>query len=167
MTMNHLMKIYLLTISLSITFISCTYSTDISYRLDKNQEYIVEDGYIIDCNKEQFPTGDVLIVGTYTPETWGEGFYYDYLQGKKSKNLITILSANLSFPESKDSLTLSEIRKNGSYIFKSDSLTDIIERNKKIIVKIKYSDQSQKITTKEYELTRHKYTYSTGGFPHK
>lgn len=157
----------LLSIIIIILFTSsCSFHTAISYRLDKDEEYIKEEGFMISCKKDHFSYGDFLIIGTYTPETWGEGFYYDYLEGITSNKKIKILSVKLKFIQTQDTLTLHEIRKGRDYFFTSSDLNNLIDLNKQLLVKITIQEELSKTIEKEYRLTRYKNTYSTGTLPH-
>ncbi|WP_018343199.1 hypothetical protein [Cytophaga aurantiaca] len=148
---------------LIVTLSACSFYTDISYRADKKEEYIREDGYIISCQR----SGNGLLIGTYTPYTWGEGFYYDWLKGNKSDKKIKIISVNVLFLDTNDTLTLKEVRKEREYFFTSSGLKTIINNNKRLKVIISFIDMSSgKNEMKEFVLTRKKHTYPTGTFPH-
>jgi hypothetical protein len=142
---------------------SCHFYTEISYRLYNDSDYIKEDGYIISCEKD----GNKLIVETYTPESWNDGFYYGYLEGIKSDKKIKVKSINLKFIETNDTLILDEIRKERAYVYSSPNLTTLLKNNKHLKITILFRESNSDTTLKkEFELTRFKHTYLTGTFPH-
>jgi hypothetical protein len=163
---SFIMRILIKTVlffTLNFLLSSCHFNTEISYRLYKSIEYIKEDGYIISCEKED----NNLIVGTYTPESWNNSFYYDYLKGVKSEKKIKVKDIKLKFLETNDTLILSEIRNNREYIYSSPSLTTILDNNKHLKITIFFKEgNSDTIKQKEFELTRFKHIYLTGTFPH-
>jgi hypothetical protein len=146
---------------------SCDTNNDISYRLNKNEQYIREDGYILSCKVDRGKLGDIVVVGTYTPESWGEKFYYDYLKAEKTDTRIKIMGVRLEFVATSDSLSLQEIRKDREYIFTTRNLLDKIDKNRHLRL-IVYINENNSATTlkKEYLLLRDKHSYSTGTFPH-
>ncbi len=146
---------------------SCQFHTAISYRVDISKAYILQDGYILSCNKDHFSYGDVLIVGTYTPETWGESFYYGYLKGIKSDQKVKIINTKIKFIETGDTLTLKEIRKDREYVYFAADLANIIDENKQLqlTVFLKQNNDAN-IIEKTFLLNRHKQTNSTGTLPH-
>ena len=93
---------------LLITNSSCHFYTAITYRLNTKNEYVKEDGYMIKCERDFFKIGEVIIINTYTPKSWGEDFYYKYLNGIQSDKQLTITDVKLKFMETKDTLSLSE-----------------------------------------------------------
>ncbi len=146
---------------------SCSFYTEVTYRQDKKEEYIREDGYMLHCSKDHFSYGDVLIVGTYTPESWGDGFYYDYLDGKASDKHIKILSTQLLAVSTKDTLRIQEIRDERIYIYQSSDIKTLIKENKQLELTISYREnEDTTIIEKKFLLNRHKHTYPTGTFPH-
>ncbi len=159
-----LFKNRILVVGLLILFIvSCQTHTAIEYRQDTSQEYIRQDGYALSCQVD----GDVLVVGTYTPESWGPGFYYDYLKGKKSEKRIKIVNVKVSFIETADTLKLKEVRKEREYIFADPHLADLINNNKQLQLTIYFKESdSPIIVEKEFTLVRFKNTKSTGTVPH-
>jgi hypothetical protein len=151
-------------VGILIVFIfSCQTHTTIEYRLDTSQEYIRQDGYALSCKVD----GDVLVVGTYTPESWGPGFYYDYLKGKKSEKRIKIVNVKVRFIETADNLKLKDVRKEREYIFSEQHLADIINNNRQLQLTIYFKESdSPVIVEKEFTLVRFKNTESTGTMPH-
>lgn len=142
---------------------SCSFHTDISYRIDKNDKYIREDGFMVSCNLE----GNFLIVGTYTPESWGKDFYYGYLEGTKSERKLKITSVDVLLIETADTLILKEIRDEREFVFTSSNLNNPIDSNKQLKIRIHIKDIiTNKIETKEFILKRRKHTYPTSNFPH-
>ncbi|MDD2983498.1 MAG: hypothetical protein PHQ74_08920 [Crocinitomicaceae bacterium] len=142
---------------------SCSSYTDISFRTDRKDEFIRGDGFMIQCRKD----GKYLIVGTYTPESWGTDFYYGYLKGKQSERKLKITSLELFFLETDDTLTLQEIRKERDYFYTSPNLQKIIDSNKKLKIRVHLKNLiTEQNEIEEFILTRKKYTYSTGTFPH-
>jgi len=109
----------------------------------------------------------MLVVGTYTPDSWGGGFYFNYLEGIKSDKKIKITNVKLRFVETMDTLTLKEIREEREYIFVRQNLLDIIDNNKHLKLTVYYlENNSTTIIEKEFTLVRYKKTYPTGTFPH-
>jgi hypothetical protein len=150
-------------IALTSALFSCSFHTDISYRADEDDEYVKADGFMISCKKD----GRFLIVGTYTPDSWGEQFYYDWLKGPKTERKLIITSVDLVFLETSDTLSLHKIEKQRDYFYTSPNLDKIIEGNKKIKVNIFITDLSAgKNETKEFVLTQRKESYSTGTWMH-
>lgn len=162
MNINILDKIFLF-FAFIVHLSSCHFYTAISYRADKSEEYFKQDGYILSCKKD----GDQFIVGTYTPDSWGEQFYYDYLAGIKSYQKVKIINTKLKFIDTGDTLALKEIRKEREYIYYSTELDKIIDNNKQLQLKIymKLNDDTT-IIEKTFILLRHKQSYPTGTFPH-
>lgn len=146
---------------------SCQFHTSISYRVDLSKAYSMQDGYILSCNKDHFSYGDVLIVGTYTPETWGESFYYGYLKGIKSDQKIKIINTKIKFVDTGDTLTLKEIRKDREFVYFATDLSNIIDENKQLqlTVFLKQNNDTN-IIEKTFLLRRHKQTEPTGTLPH-
>jgi len=161
-----LLKTLVCLISL-ISLCSCSFYTELTYRQNRREQYIKENGYMLDVERYYFSIGQVLIIGTYTPNSWDEGFYYGYLEGLKSDSNVTITNVELEFPETKDTLHLHEIRDKRTYIFTSPQMEEILDRNKSLKVNITLYDSIAKMQkSKEYILSRHKHTYPTGTFPH-
>ncbi|MCE3283688.1 MAG: hypothetical protein K0Q66_2425 [Chitinophagaceae bacterium] len=122
---------------------------------------------MISCKKDRFGYGDVLIVGTYTPGSWGEQFYYDELQGKRSNQEVKVLNTHLRFPQTGDSLILKEIRKKREFIYHSSDLQEIIDRNNQLELTVFYRLNNDTTTLeKTFLMRRYKHSYSTGTFPH-
>lgn len=142
---------------------SCQFHTAISYRADPAQEYCKQEGYMLSCNKN----GESLVVGTYTPDSWGKEFYYGYLQGIKSSRNVKILGTKLKFLDTGDTLTLKEIRNNREYIFSSSDIGRIIDHNKRLLLTVILKNNNDTTTIeKSFLLLRYKHTYPTGAFPH-
>jgi hypothetical protein len=154
-------------ILLSLILTSCSLYTEITYNLDKKDEYIREDGFMLKCQKDEFSYGDVLLVSTFTPESWSEGFYYGYLNGKKSELKLKIIKVELLFIETQDTLSLKEIQKDRVYVFTSKELKKIIKTNKHLRLTVHLSNtETNAVEEKEFTLTRKKNSYLTGTFPH-
>lgn len=154
-----LMRFYVFILLIFAT--SCNYHTAISYRLDKSEEYCKQDGYMFNCEMD----GSNLVVSTFTPESWGAEFYYDYLEGKKSNRKVRILNTKLKFINTNDTLILKEVREEHTFIYKSKDIHKIIDENEKLKLTINMMIDSIKVK-KYFLLYRHKNTYSTGTFPH-
>lgn len=149
---------------LTLLLTACSFHTAISYRVDKNEEYAKSDGFMIDCEKD----GDLLIVSTFTPDSWGKDFYYGYLRGPKTDKKIKIISVDIRFPETGDNLTLDTIREQKIYCYTSEKLNKIINRNKTIIVSVGSTNlETGKTDMKDFVMSRRKRTYPTGTFPHR
>lgn len=152
-----------LIIILTLILSACTFHTKVTYGIDKKDDFIREDGFMLSCQKD----GDFLIIGTYTPESWGDKFYYDWLKGNKTDRKLKISKVAILFLETNDTLTLKEIRKERDYFFTSPKLKIIIDKNKNLKLTVSILDLSSGRTEiKEYTLTRKKHTYQTGTFPH-
>ncbi len=142
---------------------ACSFYTEITYRAVKSDEYIRDDGFIISCERD----GNQFVVGTYTPESWGESFYYGYLDGSKTDKKLKIKAVELLFVETGETLTLQEIRKEREYIYTSERLNQIINANKTLKLKVYITDEATgNMEAKTFLLTRKKHTYPTGTFPH-
>lgn len=143
---------------------SCSFHTAISYRAEKQEEYVKGDGFMIHCEKDK----NHLTIGTYTPDTWGKDFYYGYLKGPKTEKKIVITSVTIRFPDTGDNLTLDTVREKKMYCFTSDNLKKIIDRNKKIVVTVNSTDLlTGKNDSRDFVMFRRKRTFPTGTFPHK
>jgi len=161
------MKPILLVLLSVITFHSCSFYTAITYRTDRKEEYVKEDGYMFDCTADHFSYGDVLIIGTYTPETWSDDFYYHYLEGLKSDRKIKIVGVHLHPTSTPDTLTLKEVRDERIYIYQSSNLRTLIDENKQLELTMRYRENDDTVTVDTtFLLKRHKHTYPTGTFPH-
>jgi hypothetical protein len=146
-----------------LIFSSCSFYTETTYRRDKNDEYVREDGFILSCRKD----GRFLTVGTYTPESWNENFYYGYLHGVKTQKHLKVTLLSLKMMDTNDTLTLHEIQKDREYFFTSNNLDKIVDNNERLKIKLEAKDlETGKREIKELILIRHKHTYSTGTFPH-
>lgn len=142
---------------------SCNNHTSISFREYSSQENSKQDGYMFSC----FVDGRKLIIETYTPGSWGEDFYYDYLEGRKSKHEVIIIDTKIKFFNTGDTLALKEIRKNGTFIYISKHFKNIIENNEQLRLTIfMKQDDDSTIIKKNFLLNKHEDTYSTGTFPH-
>ncbi|KQS89839.1 hypothetical protein ASG21_12715 [Chryseobacterium sp. Leaf394] len=118
---------------------------------------------MIDCRID----GRFVTVGTYTPNSWGEDFYYGYLHGKKTDRRLKITSLNLLFIDTADTVTLHEIQKGRDYFYTSKKLDEIIESNKRLKITVYLKDLvTGKNEVREFILKRHKNTYHNGTFPH-
>jgi hypothetical protein len=143
---------------------SCSFHTAISYRVDKQEEYVKGDGFMISCENDR----NYLVIGTYTPDTWGNDFYYGYLKGPKTDKKIFITSVAIRFPDSEDNLTLDTVREKKVYWFGSNNLKVIIDRNRKIIITVNSTDLlTGKKDSREFVMFRRKRKYPTGHFPHR
>ncbi len=164
------MKIFIWNISLTVLFLSlssCHSYTEVSYRLDRSKEYIKENGYMISCKKDHFSYGDVLIVGTYTPDSLGDQFYYGFLGGIKSDQKVKIQNSKLKILNTNDTLSLKEIRKEGEYIYCSDNLKEILKKNKELQLTIFLKvNNDTTMTEKTFLLKKNKHTYLVGSYLH-
>lgn len=154
---------HLITCLVIFLLASCTFHTDITYRVSENDEYIREDGYMISCRKE----GNYFIVGTYTPDSWGSDFYYDYLEGIRSEKKIIVKTVDLLFVETSDTLQLVEVKKGREFYYSSEHLEHIIDTNSKLRLKVTFLNTvTGQYGFREFLLVRTKHTYPTGTFPH-
>lgn len=152
-----------LIILLTIILTSCSYHTDVSYRLDKNQELIKEDGFIISCIKD----GNSLIIETFTPESSGKEYYYDELEGKKSDRQVIVEPISLFLLETSKTAPLQKRSNGKDYEFTSKKLEEILDDNEKIKLVFSITEvKSGKRMKKIYILTKYEHTYSTGTLPH-
>lgn len=156
----------LLSFSLLNSLYSCHFYTELSYRQNKKSEYIREEGYMLKIERA-YLKGPVLIIGTYTPKTWDEGFYYGYLNGIKSDSVVTITGVNIQFANSSDTLILREVRDERTYVYTSPDLEKILKENKTLKITVSLMDSASNTQRSvEYHLKRHKHSYPTGTFPH-
>ncbi len=122
---------------------------------------------MLSCEIEHFNYGDVLIISTYTPETWGDSFYYGYLHGKQTERKLKITAVDLKFIDTSDTLILKEIQKEREYLFTSSNLKSLVDSNKRLKIKIVLTELLTGNTEiKEFILTRRKHTYPTSNLPH-
>lgn len=160
--MNKYLKI-LFVILITNSLSSCNTHTSISYREHPSQEDSKQDGYMFGC----FVDGGKLIIETYTPESWGEEFYYDFLEGKKTKHTITIIDAKIKFTKTSDKLNLKEIRQARSFIYTSKDFNKIIKENEQLRLTL-YMKQDNDTTTiiKSFLLYKYEDAYTAGTLPH-
>ncbi|WP_299707818.1 hypothetical protein [uncultured Pontibacter sp.] len=145
---------------------SCSFHTAVSYNHHKKEEYVRDEGFILKCTKQGAKGEDYLIIGAYTPITYGKG-YYDHLKGIKSEKKVEILDVKVLFAETGDTLELVHIGKLKSFWFQNKNLSYIIDNNKRLKVTVYLQDLDTGIKReKEFQLTRKKRTYPTGTFPH-
>lgn len=150
-------------IVLTSIFTSCSLYTDISFRSHRKEIYSRGDGFMISCRKD----GIYLIVGTYTPESWGADFYYQYLDGKPTERELKITALDLLFMDTADTVILHEIRNGRDFFYTSTNLEHVIDSNKRLKISVHIKDLiSGQSEIKEFILIRRKRTYSTGTFPH-
>ena len=152
-----------LIIFFTLLLTSCSYHTDISYRVKKNQEFIKEDGYTIDC----ILNGQSLLVEVFTPQSAGKEYYYDELQGKRSNREVKISHVQLIFKNPRK--TISPKKKIGKedYSYRTKNLSELLDNNESIQLLFQVKDcQNGTVELKKYTLHRVKHTYSTGTFPH-
>lgn len=118
---------------------------------------------MVSCKKDGF----ILHVNTYTPQSWGSGFYYGTLGGPSSDRKVKIDTVLLSFPDTGDQLLLDNVREERTYVFRSVNMDEILDRNKKLKLTLHLTDEFTGISdTVEYLLERNKQTYSTGTWMH-
>lgn len=148
---------------LILVLASCSFSQDISYRKERRERYVKEDGFVMSCTKD----GNYLIVGAYTPSSWDSTFYYDFLSGTKTNRKFTVTAVSLQFDNTADTLTLKEVRNKKDYVFTSPNLDKIIAANKKLRLTICLTDIESGISeTRKFMLNRRKHTYPTSTLPH-
>lgn len=147
----------------TILFTSCSYHTDISYRVKKNQEFIKEDGYMIDC----ILNGQTLLVEVFTPQSAGKGYYYDELQGEKSNREVKISHVQLIFENPRKTIFPKKKIGKEDYSYRTKNLSELLDDNESIQLLFQVKDcQTGTVELKKYTLHRVKHTYSTGTFPH-
>ena len=142
---------------------SCSYHTDISYRVKKNQEFIKEDGYMIDC----ILNGQSLLVEVFTPQSAGKDYYYDELQGKRSNREVKISHVQLIFKNPRKTIFPKKKIGKEDYSYHTNNLSELLDNNESIQLLFQVKDcQTGTVELKKYTLHRVKHTYSTGTFPH-
>ncbi|MGV3612794.1 MAG: hypothetical protein ACO1N0_17670 [Fluviicola sp.] len=142
---------------------SCSYHTDVSYRLKEKEEWIKKDGFIISCVKD----GNSLIVETFTPESTIPEYYYEDLEGKRSTRKVKISGIRLFFMSTSKKVT--PVKRPGSevYYYTSKNLQDIIDENESIKLIFHLTDlKTGKHERIVYVLKWFEKTYSSGTFPH-
>lgn len=155
------MKNFIIFFTLLLT--SCSYHTDISYRLNKNQEFIKEDGFMIDC----ILNGQTLLVEVFTPQSAGKDYYYDELQGKKSNREVKISHVQLIFDNPRKTIFPKKKIGKEDYSYHTNNLSELLDNNESIQLLFKVKDcQTGAVESKKYTIYRVKHTYSTGTFPH-
>ena len=134
---------------------SCNTHTAISYREYVSQENSKQDGYMFSC----FVDGEKFIVETYTPNSCGEEFYYNYLEGRKSKHKVTIIDTKIKFIDTGDTMTLKEIREKRTYIYIFKNFEEIIEDNEQLELTIfMKKDKDSTMIKKTFVLNKHEDT---------
>lgn len=149
---------------LILVLASCSFSQDISYRKERRERYVKEDGFVLSCNRD----GNNLIVGAYTPYSCDTTFYFDFLSGTKATKQFAITAVHLQFSNTADTLILKEVRNKRDYFFTSPNLAKIIAANKNLRLTIYLTDIESGIgETRAIILNRRKHTYLTSTLPHR
>lgn len=143
--------------SLILLITSCRTLTIVTYRASKNSEYIREDGFMLYCDaKSDSNNQTVLTFETFTPESWGDDFYYEALNGLPSDKHFRITQVTIIDAVSGDSLQLIGVDSRRTYYFKSHKrLQDVT----KIEVKVSLLDVDNNATEiRKYLLFRNRKT---------